>query len=144
MVVWLKLGHKWTPYGRSFALKIALIAHDKKKDTIVAFARRHREALEQCELVATGTTGRRIAEATQLTVSTVLSGPLGGDQQIGAMVAREEVQAVIFLRDPLTAQPHEPDITALLRVCDVHNIPLATNEATAELILGQLFASAGR
>jgi methylglyoxal synthase len=128
----------------AYALKIALIAHDQKKDTIVAFAKRHQEKLQRCELVATGTTGKRIAAATGLQVSTVLSGPLGGDQQIGAMVAREEVHAVIFLRDPLTAQPHEPDITALLRVCDVHNIPLATNEATAELILGQLLASTGR
>lgn len=111
---------------------------------MVAFAKRHQKILQQCELVATGTTGRRIKEATGLEVSTVLSGPLGGDQQIGAMVAREEVQAVIFLRDPLTAQPHEPDITALLRVCDVHDIPLATNEATAELILAQILANTGR
>ena len=111
---------------------------------MVAFVKRHQKVLQQCELVATGTTGRRIKEATGLQVSTVLSGPLGGDQQIGAMVAREEVQAVIFLRDPLTAQPHEPDITALLRVCDVHDIPLATNEATAELILAQILANTGR
>jgi len=125
-------------------LRIALIAHDQKKDVMVAFVKRHQKVLQQCELVATGTTGRRIKEATGLQVSTVLSGPLGGDQQIGAMVAREEVQAVIFLRDPLTAQPHEPDITALLRVCDVHDIPLATNEATAELILAQILANTGR
>lgn len=119
-------------------MKIALIAHDQKKDAIVAFAQKHFGLLEKCELVATGTTGKRIAEATGLKIETVLSGPLGGDQQIGSMVAREEVKAVIFLRDPLTAQPHEPDITALLRVCDVHNIPLATNEATAEMVLAQL------
>lgn len=125
-------------------MRIALIAHDQKKDVMVAFVKRHQKVLQQCELVATGTTGRRIKEATGLQVSTVLSGPLGGDQQIGAMVAREEVQAVIFLRDPLTAQPHEPDITALLRVCDVHDIPLATNEATAELILAQILANTGR
>lgn len=116
-------------------MRIALIAHDQKKEAMVAFTKRHLEKLSKWEIVATGTTGRRIAEATGLKVGTVLSGPLGGDQQIGAMVAREEVKAVIFLRDPLTAQPHEPDITALLRVCDVHNIPLATNEATAELVL---------
>ena len=119
-------------------MKIALIAHDKKKTAIVAFAKRHEELLQEHELVATGTTGSMIQESTQLKVHRVLSGPLGGDQQIGALVASGEIDAVIFLRDPLTAQPHEPDITALLRVCDVHDTPLATNEATAELILSFL------
>ena len=85
--------------------------------------------------MATGTTGRLLQEATGLPITRVLSGPIGGDQMIGALVANEEVGAVIFLRDPLTAQPHEPDITALLRVCDVHNVPVATNERTAEFVL---------
>ena len=116
-------------------MTLALIAHDKKKRDLIEFVQRHLDKLQGLELVATGTTGRMIMEATGLEVTTVLSGPLGGDQQIGGMVARGDIQAVIFLRDPLTAQPHEPDITALLRVCDVHNTPLATNEATAELVL---------
>src|SRR5690554_2411293 len=124
--------------GGDFSMKIALIAHDKKKDDMVAFALAHRDILQNVELVATGTTGKRLMEATGLPVQRVQSGPYGGDQQIGAMVANGEVAAVIFLRDPLTAQPHEPDITALLRVCDVHDIPLATNLATADLILRAL------
>ncbi|MFS8535288.1 MAG: methylglyoxal synthase [Limnochordales bacterium] len=117
---------------------IALIAHDNKKDDMVEFARRRRDILARCRLIATGTTGKVIAEATGLTIERMLSGPYGGDQQIGARVAAGEVDAVLFLRDPLTAQPHEPDITALLRVCDVHNVPLATNLATAELIIASL------
>jgi methylglyoxal synthase len=124
-------------------MTLALIAHDKKKDDLIEFVKRHLEGLRDLELVATGTTGRLIMQATGLDVTTVLSGPLGGDQQIGGMVARGDIQAVIFLRDPLTAQPHEPDITALLRVCDVHNIPLATNEATAELVLGSILTTKG-
>lgn len=116
-------------------MRIALIAHDKKKPDMVGFVQRHRERLAVCDLVATGTTGRIIQEATGLVLERVLSGPYGGDQQIGAEVAKEKIDAVIFLRDPLTAQPHEPDITALLRVCDVHDVPLATNLATAELVV---------
>ncbi|MGI6149242.1 MAG: methylglyoxal synthase [Firmicutes bacterium] len=125
-------------YGRRSPVRIALIAHDKKKDEMVAFAIAHHSLLSRFKLVATGTTGRRIQEEAGMPVERVLSGPFGGDQQIGAMVASGEVAAVIFLRDPLTAQPHEPDITALLRVCDVHNVPLATNLATANLILAGL------
>jgi methylglyoxal synthase len=116
-------------------VKLALIAHDKKKDLMIEFAKRHIEQLRNFEIVATGTTGRLLQEATGLPITRVLSGPIGGDQMIGALVANEEVGAVIFLRDPLTAQPHEPDITALLRVCDVHNVPVATNERTAEFVL---------
>lgn len=116
-------------------MRIALIAHDQKKATIVDFCQRHLDILQQCSLVATGTTGRLIHEATGLNVERMLSGPYGGDQQIGALVASRTMDAVLFFRDPLTAQPHEPDITALLRVCDVHDVPLATNLATAELIL---------
>lgn len=122
-------------YGRSWSVKIALIAHDKKKAQMVEFVKEHEAILKDHELVATGTTGGLIRDATELKIHTVLSGPLGGDQQIGALVANGEIGAVIFLRDPLTAQPHEPDITALLRVCDVHDTPLATNEATAELLV---------
>ncbi|MEN9937585.1 MAG: hypothetical protein RLZZ387_4164 [Chloroflexota bacterium] len=117
---------------------IALIAHDTKKDDIVAFARRHRALLGGCALLATGTTGQRITEATGLTVERMLSGPLGGDSQIAARVAVGEVDAVIFLVDPLYAHPHEPDIQSLLRVCNVYNVPLATNLATAERVLAAI------
>ncbi len=121
-------------------MRIALIAHDQKKPTIIEFCKRHYERLSQCTLVATGTTGKLIQEETGLQVERMLSGPYGGDQQIGAQVANGTIDAVLFFRDPLTAQPHEPDITALLRVCDVHNVPLATNYATADLIIQTLVA----
>ena len=119
---------------------IALIAHDRQKDDMQAFCGRHRATLVRFELIATGTTGLRIAEATGLPVTRYLSGPLGGDAQIAARIAQHEVAAVIFLVDPLYAHPHEPDIQGLLRVCNVHNVPLATNLATAELVLAGLQA----
>ena len=117
---------------------IALVAHDQMKDELVALAQRWRHKLAGCRLIATGTTGSRVMEATGLTVQRHLSGPLGGDAQIAARVAVGEVSAVIFLVDPLNAHPHEPDIQGLLRVCNVHNVPLATNPATAEKILDSL------
>ncbi|WP_347240141.1 methylglyoxal synthase [Thermus sp.] len=117
---------------------LALIAHDAKKEEMVAFCQRHRDLLSRFPLLATGTTGKRIAEATGLSVERVLSGPLGGDQQIGARVAEGRVLAVSFLQDPLTAKPHEPDIQALMRVCNVHGVPLATNLAAAEALLAWL------
>ncbi|QIB26587.1 methylglyoxal synthase [Caloranaerobacter azorensis] len=116
-------------------MKIALIAHDKKKKQIVNFALAYKDILKKHKLYATGTTGKFINEATGLDIQRFLSGPLGGDQQIGALVANNEIDMVIFIRDPLTAQPHEPDILALMRLCDVHGIPLATNIATAELLI---------
>ncbi|MDD3612364.1 MAG: methylglyoxal synthase [Caldicoprobacterales bacterium] len=116
-------------------MNIALIAHDKKKEDIVNFSVAYQNILAQHKLYATGTTGKLIAEATGLNVHRYLSGPMGGDQQIGSRVAYNRIDLVIFLRDPLTAQPHEPDINALLRLCDVHNIPLATNLATAEVMV---------
>ncbi|HEX6291489.1 MAG TPA: methylglyoxal synthase [Herpetosiphonaceae bacterium] len=119
---------------------LALIAHDRRKDEMQAFCQRHRETLRHFELIATGTTGQRIHEATGLPVTRYLSGPLGGDTQIAARVALGEVEAVIFLVDPLYAHPHEPDIQSLLRVCNVHNVPLGTNLATAELIVRDLAA----
>lgn len=119
-------------------MNIALIAHDKKKEDMVNFCVAYKHILEKHKLYATGTTGKLIAEATGLLVHRFLSGPLGGDQQIGARVAYNKIDLVIFLRDPLTAQPHEPDINALLRLCDVHNIPLATNLATAEALIKAL------
>jgi methylglyoxal synthase len=119
-------------------LNIALIAHDEKKDDMIDFVKKYKDILGKYNLFATGTTGRLIHEATGLGVYRFLSGPLGGDQQIGAKIACGEMQMVIFLRDPLTAQPHEPDITALLRICDVHNIPLATNLGSAKLLIESL------
>ena len=101
----------------------------------------HKPYLRGQKLVATQTTGTLIAARTGLTVKTMLSGPMGGDLQIGALIATDDVKAVLFLRDPLTAHPHEPDIAALLKVCDIHNVPLATNLATAELLLDFLAQS---
>ncbi len=115
--------------------RIALIAHDEKKPDMIEFCKRNRNLLMKCDLLATGTTGTLVEKEVGLPVQKMESGPLGGDQMIGAEIAKERIDGVIFLRDPLTAQPHEPDITALLRVCDVHNTPLATNLATADLIL---------
>lgn len=120
---------------------LALIAHDAKKDELVAFADRRRADLERFDLLATGTTGSRLADATGLPVEAVRSGPLGGDVQIGARLVDGLVAGVLFLRDPLTAHPHEPDIQALLKLCDLHGIPLATNLATAELVLDGLIAA---
>jgi methylglyoxal synthase len=114
---------------------LALIAHDAKKQDMVDLVETNRDKLAGFELLATRGTGRLIMKATGLSVTLMQSGPLGGDQQIGSLVTSGIVDAVIFLRDPLTSQPHEPDITALLRVCDVHNVPLATNLATAETVL---------
>lgn len=116
-------------------MKIALIAHDKKKPDMIQFATAYKTIFEKHEIFATGTTGLRIAEATGLTIYRFQSGPLGGDQEIGAMIAQNKMDLVIFFRDPLTAQPHEPDVTALLRLCDVYSIPLATNMGTAEILV---------
>ncbi len=115
--------------------RVALIAHDKKKPDLIKLTKKYREKLSKCRLIATGTTGKVLIEETGLEIERVNSGPLGGDQMIGAEIAKELIDAVIFLRDPLTAQPHEPDVSALLRVCDVHDIPLATNIASAELMI---------
>jgi methylglyoxal synthase len=114
---------------------IALIAHDRKKDDMVGFATSYQAQLGSCRLIATGTTGQRIAQATGLEVERMLSGPMGGDAQIAARVAQREVTAVIFLVDPLFAHPHEPDIQGLLRVCNLYDVPLATNLATAHMVM---------
>ncbi|RUL55491.1 MULTISPECIES: methylglyoxal synthase [Lysinibacillus] len=116
-------------------MKIALIAHDRKKDSLVEFAIAYKDILQQHDLFATGTTGQRIQDEVGLTVTRFRSGPLGGDQQIGSMIANNDMDMVFFFRDPLTAQPHEPDVTALVRLCDVYHIPLATNMGTAEILL---------
>jgi len=115
-------------------MKIALIAHDKMKQEIIDFVTKYRDVLSKHELFATGTTGHRIIEATGLNIKCFRSGPLGGDQEVGARIANGEIDLIFFFRDPLTAQPHEPDVSALLRLCDVYRVPLATNRSTAELI----------
>lgn len=114
-------------------MRIAFIAHDKKKDDIVDFVKRYKDVFKNHEIFATGTTGKLISDMTGIKIHRLLSGPLGGDQQIGARVAQGDIDLVIFLRDPLTAQPHEPDVSALLRICDVHCVPLATNLGSAEI-----------
>ncbi|MCM3761248.1 methylglyoxal synthase [Alkalihalobacillus oceani] len=116
-------------------MRIALIAHDKKKEEMVQFATAYQAVLAKHELYGTGTTGTRIMEATDLKVIRFKSGPLGGDQQIGALVAENKFDLILFFRDPLTAQPHEPDVSALIRLCDVRQVPLATNLGTAEILI---------
>lgn len=120
-------------------MRIALIAHDKKKEDMIGLVKENRDVLANHTLIATGTTGRMIKEKTGLEVECCMSGPLGGDQQIGGMIASGQIDLVIFLRDPLTAQPHEPDINALIRICDVHNIPVATNLGTARILLKNIY-----
>ncbi|MBD3949520.1 methylglyoxal synthase [Tuanshanicoccus lijuaniae] len=119
-------------------MRIALIAHDQKKMSIIELAKKYEFKLAQHDLYATGTTGKVIMEHSQLTINRLNSGPLGGDQQIGGMISEQKLDLVIFLRDPLAAQPHEPDVNALIRLCDVYNIPLATNLGTAEVLLSSL------
>ncbi len=118
--------------------RIALIAHDKKKDDMVSLAAEYIDFLRGCHLVATGTTGGRLANELGLTIDRKHSGPFGGDLQIGSLLVDGQIDAVVFLRDPMTPQPHEPDINALVRACDVHNVACATNVSTAHLVLGQL------
>ena len=126
-------------------MRIALIAHDEKKDDLVAFAGAHRDFLRNCDLVATGTTGARIAEAwPELTLRRMKSGPLGGDQQIGALIAEGQVDALIFFVDPLTPMPHDVDVKALMRLATVYDIPMALNRATAEILILEREAAAGR
>ena len=115
--------------------QVALIAHDSKKAEIVEWCLKHKDILQKFELCGTGTTAKRISEATGLSVKGYLSGPLGGDQQIGALVAEGKIDFVLFLCDPLTAQPHDPDVKALLRIANVYNVAIATNVATADLVV---------
>ena len=114
--------------------RVALIAHDGKKNDLMAFVERHKDWFVRRELVGTGTTGGRIA-SLGLQVECLASGPLGGDAQIAARITEGKLDAVMFFRDPMGKHPHEPDVNMLLRQCDVHNVALATNEATAELIV---------
>ena len=114
---------------------LALIAHDSKKDEIIQLVKAHKEELAEIDLIATQGTGHLIQDRTGWPVTLLINGPLGGEQQIGSLVASGDVAAVIFLRDPLNAHSHEPDVTGLLKVCDAHNVPLATNIITAEAVL---------
>lgn len=115
-------------------MRVAIIAHDGKKPEMVAFLLKNKDKFKDIELFATGTTGGHVANAG-LKVTKLLSGPIGGDAQIAAMAATRELDMVIFFRDPLGKHPHEPDVQMLMRICDVHNIPMATNPATAELMI---------
>lgn len=118
--------------------RIALIAHDNMKPTMIEWCQKNKDILGHHFLCGTGTTAKKINEATGLPVRAYLSGPLGGDQQIGARVAVGEIDIVIFFSDPLTAQPHDPDVKALLRIAQVYDIPIANNKATADCILKSL------
>lgn len=115
--------------------RIAIIAHDNKKPEIIEWAKKNVDILRKFELCGTGTTSKRVSEATGLNVKGYLSGPLGGDQQIGALVAEGKIDIVVFFCDPLQAQPHDPDVKALLRIANVYNVPIATNPATADMVI---------
>lgn len=114
---------------------IALIAHDHKKDELVELIQEFRDVLSKYELCATGTTGQRIIDETGLAVGRFLSGPQGGDAQIAAQAAEGHIEAILFIVDPLFSHPHEPDVQGLVRVCNVHNVAIALNLATARIIL---------
>ena len=127
---------KLTPAKKErYIMKIALIAHDKKKEEIIELAKKYRNVLAEYELYATGTTGTLIMGETALPIHRMKSGPLGGDQQIGAKAAEGEIDVIVFFCDPLQAQPHDPDVKALLRIANVYNVPIATNVATADLVI---------
>lgn len=119
-------------------MNIALVAHDEMKNTMVGFCIGYESILKNYGLYATGTTGRRIIDETKLNINRLASGPLGGDQQIGSLVVSQDIDLVIFLRDPLTSQAHETDIQALIRLCDVYHVPIATNLASAEIFIKAL------
>lgn len=124
-----------SPLNPSNRKTLALIAHDGKKADMVAFAMQHKDVLERYDLVATSTTGALLQDKCGLNVTRMMSGPLGGDAQIAAKVAEGQIEAVFFFVDPLGKHPHDPDIQGLLRICNAHNVPLATNPATASYII---------
>ena len=119
-------------------MNIALIAHDEMKDTMIGFCIAYERILKNYGLYGTGTTGKRIMDETSLDVNRLASGPLGGDQQIGALIVSQDIDLVIFLRDPLTSQAHETDIQALIRLCDVYHVPISPNLASAEIFINAL------
>ena len=117
------------------AKKVGLVAHDNMKPLIVEWIKKHLDKFKKHDLIATGTTGKRIEDATGLKVKKLKSGPLGGDQQLGAMIAEQQLDMLIFFWDPMEPMPHDPDVKALLRLCSVYNIPVACNQATADFIV---------
>lgn len=119
-------------------MRIAIIAHNKLKAEMIGFCQKHENILIEHQLFATGTTGVKVMEKTDLNIHCFKSGPLGGDQEVGAKIANGEIDLILFFRDPLTAQPHEPDVNALFRLSDVYKIPLASNINTAELFFKTL------
>lgn len=121
--------------SRAYRPRLAIIAHDGKKADLVAFATFNRHRLQRCELMATETTGRLLVEKVGLSVERVESGPVGGDVQIASRIVDGRVDAVVFVVDPLDKHPHDPDIQTLLRICNVRNVPLATNIATADMLI---------
>lgn len=114
---------------------VALVAHDHKKPELLQWAKQHKALLSQCELVGTGTTGGLVQTELSLPVTRFKSGPLGGDQQIGALIAEQKLDLLVFFWDPLNPAPHDPDVKALLRLCSVWNVPVACSEATADLVV---------
>lgn len=140
--LWLVTTPAWNAREPGRGAVLALVAHDEKKDDLIRLAREHRSTLSRVHLIATSHTGTQLTEELGLDVECVRSGPEGGDMQIGARIVEGRVDAVVFLRDPLTAHPHEPDIQALMKVCDVHGVPLATNLASAEILLRALSLAA--
>ncbi|MBR5788865.1 MAG: methylglyoxal synthase [Lachnospiraceae bacterium] len=119
-------------------MNIGLIAHDSKKKLMQNFCIAYKGILAKHTIYATGTTGRLVEEVTNLSINKFLAGHLGGDQQIGAQIEHNQMDLVIFLREPLSPKTHEPDVDSIVRLCDIHNIPLATNLATAELLIKSL------
>jgi len=123
------------PLQRVGAPRIALIAHDARKDDLTDWAAFNRGTLGRCELIATGTTGTQISQVTGLSIELLLSGPLGGDAQVGAMLVGHQLDLVVFFWDPLTTQPHDVDVKALLRLAVLYNVPIACNRATADFLI---------
>ena len=129
-----------SPFSKD-AARVALIAHDARKEDLTEWVKFNQETLARCSLVATGTTGGMIAEKTGLNIHLLLSGPLGGDAQVGAMLVEHQLDLIVFIWDPLTTQPHDVDVKALLRLAVLYNVPIACNRATADfLISSPLFA----